>query len=163
DGKLAATLTETVDVSRRRSGLDANVTLQIVFWDVASAKRLKSLKLSTVPVQYGVRSDNRTGIVFSTDGTSLALRDENTLTVFDVASGREVKAFNAPRISGATTDVSIGLVAGKFLFSPDRRLISLITENSRVAVVDATSSSTVYTVAGHTGPVIAIAFSSDSK
>jgi WD40 repeat protein/uncharacterized caspase-like protein len=164
DGKLAAALTETVDASRGKGmGINATVTRQIVFWEIANAKRTKSLKISTAPVQYGVRNDFRTGIAFSSDGMSIALRDESTVKIFDVASGREVKTLNAPRISGGSADETILLVAGKFLFSPDRRLISLITENSRVAVVDATSSSTAYTIAGHTGPVIAMAFSADGK
>lgn len=159
DGSLVAAVIETVKASRKT----VETTLQVTLWDVASGRKAQTLKISSAPTQFGMGSSASTDLAFSGDGAWLALRDEASMKIWDVATGREVKSFASPRMSGNQSDPSLIMFAGKFLFSPDRRLISLVTENRKVNLLDASTNATLQTLAGHTGTIIGVSFSADSK
>ncbi|HSO73981.1 MAG TPA: caspase family protein [Blastocatellia bacterium] len=159
NGSLVAALTETVKASRK--GVEA--TRQVVLWDVASGRKAQVFKVSSAPIQYGIASAASTCLVFSGDGAWLAMRDEASMKIWEVATGREVKSFASPRIAGDQADPSFVMFAGKFLFSPDRRMISVVTENKKIALLDASTNAAVQTFAGHNGTIIGVSFSADSK
>ncbi|HSF25135.1 MAG TPA: caspase family protein [Blastocatellia bacterium] len=120
------------------------------------------MKISSAPTQFGVSPGASAKLTFSGDGSWLAMRGEASMKIWDVATGREVKSFASPRML-ANQDPSLFMFAGKFLFSPDRRLISLVTESRKINLLDASSTATLQTLAGHDGMVISVSFSSDSK
>ncbi len=159
NGSLVAALTETVKASRK----GVETTRQVALWDVASGRKAHVLKVSSAPIQYGIASAASTCLVFSSDGAWLAMRDEGSMKIWEVATGREVKSFASPRIAGDQADPSFVMFAGKFLFSPDRRLISVVTENRKIALLDASTNATLQTFAGHSGTIIGVSFSADSK
>ena len=161
DGKLLAVFTDAVKVSRKGA---AETTLEIMVWDVASGRKAQSLKVSTAPTQFGVAGGGMASLAFSSDGAWLAMRDESTLKLWDVAAGRELKSFPSPRItSGNPSDPAFVIFANKFLFSPDRRLLSVVSDGRKINLVDAASGTTLQTLAGHDGAVLGVSFSADSK
>ncbi len=161
DGKWLAVFTDTVKVSRKGS---AETTLQITLWDVASGRKAQSLKVSTAPTQFGVAGGGMASLAFSRDGAWVAMRNESTMKLWDVATGRELKSFPSPRImSGNPSDPAFVMFASKFLFSPDRRLISVVSDGRKINLVDADSGTTLQTLAGHNGAVLGVSFRADSK
>ncbi|MFY9610031.1 MAG: hypothetical protein WAU45_15610 [Blastocatellia bacterium] len=159
DGTLVAGLTETVKASRKA----IETTRQVTLWDVATGRKTQTLKISSAPMQFGMNPAPSARLAFSGDGAWLAMREEASMKIWDVATGREVKSFASPRMSGSQSDPSMFMFAGRFLFSPDRRLISLVTENRQINLLDASSSATLQTLAGHNGTIISVSFSADSK
>ena len=163
DGRLVAALTQTIKSSTGRKGVSMTTTRQVTIWDVASGKKTKTLKVASAPVQLGVYHHENVSVAFSGDSGWIAFRDDSSMKIWETATGRELKTFNSPRISGAGSNTTFQMFANKFLFSPDRGLLSVVTENSKIALLDASSAAVLHTLARHEGPVIGLSFSSDSK
>ncbi|MEK6320271.1 MAG: caspase family protein [Acidobacteriota bacterium] len=160
NGSLLAVLSETVKVSRKGA---ADTTLQIALWETASGRKAQTLKVSSRPTQFGVGAGASPSLAFSSDGAWLAIRDEASMKIWDVAAGRELKSFAAPKMLANQSDSSMIMFAGKFLFSPDRRLLSVVSESNKINLLDASSGTTLHTLAGHNGAIISVSFSADSK
>ncbi|HSB08069.1 MAG TPA: caspase family protein [Blastocatellia bacterium] len=159
NGNLLAVLTDSVRVSRKGA---AETTLQISLWEVASGRKAQTLKVSSGPTQFGVAPGASACLVFSADGGLLAMRDEASIRIWDVAAARELKSFTSPGISASRSDPSVDIFGDKVLFSPDRRILSVVS-GSTLNLVDASSAATSQTLAGHNGTIIAVSFSADSK
>ena len=162
DGRFLAMLTQTVKASANRKRIDASTTRQIRIWDVNSGKNPQTLKVSTTPLQFGVAGDEKLSLTFAGDGVWIAFREDTSTKIWDLAAGRELKVFNSPRISGALSDPTFGMFASRLLFSPDRRLLSEVTEGNRIALLDASSNAVLHQLAGHVGPIVGLSFSADS-
>lgn len=160
NGSLLAVLTDTAKVSRKGA---ADTTLQVTLFDVASGRKSQTFKISSGAIQFGVAPNASATLAFSGDGAWLATREDASMKIWDVATGREIKSFAAPRMLANQYDSSMIMFAGKFLFSPDRRLLSVVTETNRINLVDVNSTTTLRTLAGHDGAVISLSFSADSK
>ena len=163
DGSVLAIVTQTFKSSTSRKGISMSNTNQVTIWDVASGKKTRTLKVSTNPVQYGVNPEETLSLAFSSDGAWIAFRDDTSMRIWETATGRELKTLSTPRISGAGSNPNFNMFASKFLFSPDRRLLSVVTETSKVALLDASSAATLHTLAKHEGAIIGVSFSSDGK
>ncbi|HXU08927.1 MAG TPA: caspase family protein, partial [Blastocatellia bacterium] len=159
NGSLLAVLTETVSGSRKRA---ADTALQIILWDVASGRKAQTLQVSSAPIRFGVGPGASGTIAFSDDGAWIALRDSGSIKIWDLATSRELKSFAAPGNSGNQADPSVDMFAARFRFSPDRRLLSIVSEN-KISLVDTSSAATLQTLAGHTGAIIGVSFSADGK
>lgn len=166
DGKLLAGFTKTTKIGFLLSR-GGETTLEIILWDVASGRKAKTLKIPFAggPAQFAVAGGkNTTSLAFTSDGAWLAMRDDASMRIWDVASGRELKSFASPRLlSGNPSDAGFGMFATKFLFSPDRRLISVVTGVRKINLLDAASSAALQTLAGHNGAILDVTFSADSK
>ncbi|MEK6408133.1 MAG: caspase family protein [Acidobacteriota bacterium] len=160
NGSLLAVLSETMKVSRKGA---AETTLQITLREVASGRKAQTLKVSSGPTQFGVSPGSSATLAFSSDGAWLAIRDEASMKIWDVAAGRELKSFAAPKMLANQSDSSMIMFAGKFLFSPDRHSLSVVSESNKINLVDASSGATLHTLAGHSGTIISVGFSADSK
>jgi WD40 repeat protein len=164
DGKLFAGFTRTIknSFSPRRE-----TTLEITLWDVASGRKAQTLKIPFAggPAQFAVAAaKNTTSLAFTKDGAWLAMRDEASMKIWDVASGRELKSFASPHVlSGNPSDARFGSFATRFVFSPDRRLISVVTGLRKINLLDASSNATLQTLTGHDGAILDAIFSADSK
>src|SRR6185295_7757480 len=101
-------------------------------------------------------------IAFSDDGAWIAVRDSCSIKIWDLATSRELKSFAAPGMSSNRADPSVDMFAARFRFSPDRRLISIASDN-KINLVDTSSAATLQTLAGHTGAIIGVSFSADGK
>src|SRR6185436_904490 len=95
-GNVLATLTESVKASRK----SIETTVEIRLWEVATGKKMQSLKVSSRPIQYGARGPS-SRLSFSGDGAWLAMRSEALMRIWDVSSGRELKSFAAPRLASS--------------------------------------------------------------
>ena len=109
NGSLVAALTATVKPRAKALRRPASSA-----WDVASGRKTQVLKVSSAPIQYGIASAASTCLVFSGDGAWLAMRDEASMKIWEVATGREVKSFASPRIAGDQPDPSFVMFAGNF-------------------------------------------------
>jgi WD40 repeat protein len=158
NGALLAALTQSVKASRK----GAETTRQIVVWEVASGRKARTLKVASGATQFGVAPGPPASLAFSGDGIWLAMRDEASMKIWEVTSGREIKNFASPKMTGSRPDPSLTMFANKFLFSPDRRMLSLVSE-SKVFLLDASSTTTLQTLAGHNGAIIDLTFSADGK
>jgi WD40 repeat protein len=162
NGSLLAVLAQTIKVSRKGA---AETTLQIFLFDVASGRKSDTLKVSSGPTQYGVGPGAYSSLGFSGDGAWLAMRDPASMKIWDVAAKRELKSFASPKMFDNQFDPSshVAMFGGKFLFSPDRRLLSVVSEGSKINLLDASSTTTLQTLAGHKDAIISVSFSADSK
>jgi len=161
DGKFLAVFIEATKVSVHKG---PETTLEIILWDVASGRKAQTMKVSSGPTQFGVVPGKNTSLTFTSDGSWLALRDQSSIRILDAASGHELKSFATPRVlSGTPSDPRFEMFAAKFLFSPDRRLISVVSETSKINLLDASSNATLQTLSGHNGAVLGVSFSADSK
>jgi WD40 repeat protein len=159
-GSLVATLTETMKVSRKGA---AETTVQVKLWDVNGGRKTETLKFLSGPTQFGVPG-TQASLAFSGDGAWLAARNETLMKIWEVATGRELKSFASPRLAnGNPSDSSFAMFAGKFIFSPDRRLLSIVSDGRKIDLVDSSSATIVQTLAGHDGAIIGTSFSADSK
>lgn len=156
NGNLLAILTDDVSVSRKR----AETTTQVTLYDVASGRKSQTLKVGSM--QYVRSADRAASLAFSADGAWVAVRNESLMKIWDVATGRELKSFAPPRLADQS-DATLLFFASNFLFSPDRRLLSLVSEANKISLIDAGSTTTLRTLAGHDGAIVALSFSADSK
>jgi WD40 repeat protein len=94
-----------------------------------------------------------TNIAFSPDGQRLATGgDDNTVKIWDVASGRELLT-----LRGHTAEVYT------VAFSPDGRWIASAGEDSTVKIWDARTGERVRSFRGHSALVASVAFSPDAR
>ncbi len=161
DGKVLATLIETVKGSMK--GVETTFELQI--WDTSSGRKTQTFKVKTTKTPFGVVRGTQTvaNLAFSTDGTWLALRDESSMKIWDAATSRELKTFSTPPLTSASTEAMFGPFAGKFLFSNDRRLLSVVTEVSKISILDGTTANRLHLLSGHDGPIVGVSFTNDGK
>jgi WD40 repeat protein len=155
-GNLFAALTETVKGSRK--GIETSA--QVALWDVASGRKAVSLKVtSAAQAMPGV--GKQASLAFSSDGAWVAMRDETSIKIWEVATGREVKSFGSPKIGADASDPAFIMFASKFVFSSDRRLLSAVSEGRNITLLDTASATTLYTLAGHKGAIVGVSFSAD--
>ncbi|HYV05530.1 MAG TPA: caspase family protein, partial [Blastocatellia bacterium] len=158
-GNVLATLTESVKASRK----SIETTVEIRLWEVATGKKMQSLKVSSRPIQYGARGPS-SRLSFSGDGAWLAMRSEALMRIWDVSSGRELKSFAAPRLASSNAaDAPYEILANRFVFSPDQHLISIVSEGRKVELVDASTGARLHSLAGHEGAIVGMSFSTDGK
>ena len=120
----------------------ANSNGQIVLWDVASGQaRL------TLPSQI---ANPVSGIVFSPDGNTLASVSDNSILLWDAASGDELLAFPG---SVPVTDLA---------FSPDGKTLAAVGQDGRITLWDSQAGSITQVLTGDPSGVNALAFSPDS-
>ena len=158
DGRLLALLIRTTKASRK--GLE--IKEEAAIWDLANGKKTKTIKLVSRTSATAQVSPVDGSLSFTPDGTGLAIRDENSIRLYDLSAGSEVKAFAAPKLYSMRTD-GLGLFAARFLFSPDRRVLSVLGEGNNVVLLDTSSGAKLHTLPGHEGGVVSISFSSDGN
>jgi WD40 repeat protein len=164
DGRSLAVLTQTVKTSANRKSVSMATARQLTIWEVSSGKKTQTFKVSTGPIQYGVTGgDEKLGLAFAANSPWVALRDETSMRIWDLTTGRELKTFGTPRISGGGSDTTFPMFASKFLFSPDRRVISIVSETSKITLFDASSNTALHTLSGHSGAIVGLSFSTDGK
>lgn len=93
-------------------------------------------------------------IKFSADGRLLATArtDSNDVTIYDVASGKELARMKGH--TGQVTDI---------VFSPDRITLLTASEDSSLRIWEISSGRHVATMTGHLKPVVKVDFSRDGK
>src|SRR5262249_4014152 len=77
---------------------------------------------------------------------------DNTIGLWDVASGRELRALSGHK--GWVKCVA---------FSPDGRLVASGSNDKTIKIWDVATGKELYSLAGHTGPIESIAFSADGR
>ena len=165
DGKLLAALTERVKGSM--SGLETK--RQVTIFEVATGHKTQTLNLKSTTTQfaniYQAGTPKTISLAFagSTTDLWLGVRDDESMKVFDVASGREVKTI--PSQSSKQADPTIAMFASQFLFNRNRQMLSLVTDRSRIKVIDVASGNTLHALAGHADPqaIVSVSFSDDGK
>ncbi|HEY6121925.1 MAG TPA: caspase family protein [Pyrinomonadaceae bacterium] len=156
DGKFLAVLTETVKASMKggETRIDASV------WDIAQNRKTRTIRVSAKPMQFGVATNPPGSILFSPDGSTLAIRNENTVTLWDVNTGQEVKTINAPTLPSTQSD-GLAMFMSKFAFSSDRRFVSVLGDGDKINIVDVTTGNPSHILPGHDGRVVGLSFSMD--
>src|SRR6266542_4738413 len=159
DGKSLAALNERVKGSSMKS---MEAKLQAIVWDVTSGRKTQTLTLGSKPLQFGVSNSQIGSLSFTPDDTSLAIRNEDSLKIWDLSSGRELKTVNSPKLSPNEKD-GFATFESKFLFSPDRRVVSLLGDGNKISLVDSSTGATLRTLTGHEGKVVGLSFSGDGN
>jgi WD40 repeat protein len=158
DGNLLAVFTEHMKGSLK--GIE--MKLQITLWETAGGRKAQTIKLeSAARPPLGEVREAKLG--FSDDGRWLALRDNESLKIWETATGRAVSSLAPARISPNSSNNSFSQLESRFVIGPDKRLVSIISESDKINLLDLSSASTVHTLAGHKGNVVAISFSADAK
>jgi WD40 repeat protein/uncharacterized caspase-like protein len=178
DGRTLATLEE-----ERGQGND---TTKLILRDVASFRVTQSIKVLEQRIGLATTTQSRmSNVRFSPDGRTVAAIRNVTLTkpggaigvaplsigrdcfitLWDVASGREVRTFNMAserreQLLGSEND-AINFFS-RFVFSPDSKQIASVHEQT-VKLSDAASGRDISTLRAHTGEVIAVTFSADGR
>jgi WD40 repeat protein len=93
------------------------------------------------------------GLAFSPDGKQLAgLSRDNTLKLWEVASGREIRTFTGH------TDLVTSVA-----FSPDGKQLASASVDKTVKLWDPTSAKLIRTIGGHANTVKSVAYSPDGN
>jgi len=118
--------------------------------DLVSQVNFPTLSTLTGHTGYAVES-----VAFSPDGKLLAAgSDDNSVILWDVASGKEVNTLNGHGHLRYIRSVA---------FSPDGKLLASESDNFTVVLWDVASGQAVNTLTGNTSYVDSVAFSPDGK
>lgn len=168
DGKLLAALTETVKASMK--GMETK--RQVVIWEVASGRKMRTLIIKSTKASFATLNQAggnpspslgfTSGAAGPADNVWLAVRDEDSMKIWDVASGSELKAFSSPPLR-KLSDAGFEMFASKFLFSANRQMVSIVSSGGKIDLIDTASTNTLRTFAGHNGNVVGVSFSADGK
>ena len=102
---------------------------------------------------YITRRDYVTSVIYSPDGTQIASAiDENTVRLWDVATGKQINSFIGH------TDLIHSIA-----FSPDGTTIASVSRDKTVRLWDVTTGKEKTTLVGHTDGVYSVAYSPDGK
>jgi WD40 repeat protein len=110
--------------------------MQVILWDVDTGKKLATLK--------GV-AGSVLQVAFSRDGKKVAAGGKSG-RLWDVATGKEKITFE-----------------GRFALSPDGTTLALARADGAIQLWDATTDKALVKLKGHSGGVLAMAFSPDGK
>ncbi|HKO59520.1 MAG TPA: caspase family protein [Pyrinomonadaceae bacterium] len=165
DGKLLAALTERVSASM--SAIEKK--RQVTIFEVATGRKTQTIDLKSTKTQFTVLNQPPSyhsvtlGFAGNANDLWLAVRDDESMRVFDANSGRELKTI--PAQSTVPADPSLEMFASQFLFSRNRQILSLVTDRTRVKVIDVGSGNTLHTLSGHDNPqaIVGVSFSDDGK
>ncbi len=105
-------------------------------------------RIGTARLRHGAAQ----AMAFSPDGTVLATGGENSVSLWEVRSGREIRRL--PQIKGRAFRVA---------FSPDGRLLAAGGDYQTVHLWETATGKEIYRVRGHRASVAALAFSPDGK
>lgn len=163
DGRLLAVLVQKTTGGMR--GIEIKESLLIL--DVASGKRVRSIEVKTTnqPIVRPTtmpEPPETTSVAFTSDGAWVAWREGSVLKVWDTTSGRAIKTLRVPENS-AVNDPAFAMFASQFLFSHDKKIVSLTAPDGRIALVDPDSSNSLATLTGHEGMIVALGFSADGR
>ncbi|HEX5735508.1 MAG TPA: caspase family protein [Blastocatellia bacterium] len=156
DGGMLAALTETVKGSSK--GIETKQ--QITLWETATGRKAQTFKVQAAPLALGEL--RVAGLAFTDDGKWLVLRDKESLKIWETATGRELNNNTAAK-NVKSSDPAFSQIENRFAISPDKRLISITSENGKIKLLDPSSASAGQTLAGHKGVVAAISFSPEGK
>src|SRR5215813_4393927 len=162
DGKLIAAFTTIQNISRNQ----IEQKTQAVVFDTASGRRVQNLKFADGKSAIGVVpdiDDQVSSIAFSGDDSWLAVRTKTLMKIWEVGSGNEIKSFTPPALVGAKSQPGLAMFGTRFLFSPDKQTLAVVSEANNLNLTDPTSGSTQRTIQAHNGNIVAIGFSNDSK
>jgi WD40 repeat protein len=97
---------------------------------------------------------------FSPDGRSIALLGAGYFKLFDVTSGREVRAFAIPLPTPSNLGVGMH---GPQAFSPDGELLAAADVNSNIRLWEVATGKELAPLRGHHGRVLSLAFTEDGR
>jgi WD40 repeat protein/uncharacterized caspase-like protein len=156
DGKFVAVLTQSMKASMK----SIELKFEAVVWDVSAGRRAQTIKVGSKSSRPG-SVEPEGSVSFTPDGSALAVRNENSIKIFDLASGREIQSINSPRLFSLRSD-GLGTFANKFLFSRDARVLSILGDGNGIKLVNGAGAE-LYSLPGHDGGVVGLSFSSDGK
>jgi WD40 repeat protein len=162
DGKLIATVSERFEGNLK--GMKSRE--QLTFWNVGTAKKSQTLTIRSDaynPMTAVSRLDHFTNIAFSSDGLWVAVRTKDSLKVWDVGSGKELRAMATPAAANTSADQGLSSLISKFVFSPDKQRVLLISEGKKLSLVDISDGSVSRNIEGHEGPIVAVSYSLDGQ
>jgi WD40 repeat protein/serine/threonine protein kinase len=118
----------------------------IVIWDTQSQQEVLQFSVSAIA-----------GIIFNNDGSRLAtMHDNGWVQIWDLIPGREfLTLFNGNSVPDRR-GVSVA-------YSPDAHRLVVANNDETPIVWDAETGQEVFILAGHTAPVIGVAWSPDAK
>jgi hypothetical protein len=167
DDRFLATVTPRLVLPKPGTGLPPDIEdsqQTVVLWEVATGKKRREFNLETEPtmIDVGVMFDDRGRAVrgiegrgatlcFTARGKQLLFGFGTTITLLDVARGKELRRFGGPKLSAPSS-----------AFSPDGKLLAAGTYDGRVCLWDVATGTTLCRVRGHRGEVTSVAFA-DAK
>jgi WD40 repeat protein/uncharacterized caspase-like protein len=157
DGKNVAALTQTVKGSMK--GIE--IKRQATVWDVTNGRKIQSIKVGSKSSTPGLVGEPEGSLSFTPDGTALAVRSEDSIKIWDLNTGRELKVISSPKLYTVRSD-GLAMFANKFLFSPDRQVLSILGEGNKINLVDAVGTK-LHALTGHDHGVVGMSFSGDAK
>ena len=159
DGRLVAVVSTKYD-----NGRNLQAREQVTIWDLGSKKKVQTLKVSESPTSLGMgHVPPVPSVAFSPDGVSLAVRSNNVLKLWDLATAKEVKSFNVGPAQRPGDDASMAMFSASFIFSPDKQKLAVVANSNQIALVDAASGTILHSLQSHQGNVVGLAFSQDAR
>jgi WD40 repeat protein len=127
----------------------------VVVWELATGRQLTHLQMvisDTYGGIAGLRGPTVTALQFTSDGRRIAIALPNTISIFDLATGREEQSFTGQRIVGHTVALS-----------PDGKWLAAGTLDGEIRVWDMKTGKLLGDVPGHSETITALAFSADGS